>query len=430
MNNLGPAASLRLGSQIQAAKATNWLLGGLGDLLVQVENPKWRENPYPLYEQIRQKGPLYRGLSGTWATTSHALCNQVLRDRRFGVKNADGSPVTGGALGAVANTYPESFLDQDPPDHTRLRRLAAPAFNPKRVDGYRPRVQQIVDSLLDKIEGQETFDLIKDLAAPLPITVISDLLGIPDADRGDFAEYGARIGEGLSGVHSIRQAKDLIHVGSELVALFDRLLKERTKDPGDDVISSLATAVGEEKMTARELHGTAMLLLLAGFETTVNLIGNGVHALLAHPEQWAQLRDKPELAAAMTEEALRYDPPVQATMRIAHADIELAGETIKSGQLVGVMLAAGNRDPEVYPEPDKFDITRTGGPEHLAFSSGIHYCIGARLARIEGEILFRSLAERMPLLRQAGPLERRESSTIRGLRAFPVTAKFPAQRSQ
>ncbi|MGW0517085.1 cytochrome P450 [Crossiella sp. NPDC003009] len=430
MNNLGPAASLRLGSQIQAAKAANWLLGGLGDLLVQVEHPKWRDDPYPLYERMREKGPLYRGLSGTWATTSFALCNQVLRDRRFGMKHADGAPPLGGAMAVVSQNYPESFLDMDPPDHTRLRRLAAPAFNPRRVDGYRPRVQEIVDSLLDKVEQQESFDLVRDLAAPLPITVISDLLGIPEPDRAAFAEYGAMIGEGLSGVHSIRQVKDLIEVGADLVALFDRLLHERAKEPGDDVISSLAVAVGEEKMTAHELHGCALLLLVAGFETTVNLIGNGVRALLAHPEQWAQLRAKPELAASTVEEVLRYDPPVQASMRVAHTDVELAGETIKAGQLVGVLLAAGNRDPEVYDEPAKFDITRGSGPEHLAFSSGIHYCLGARLARIEGELVFRTLAERMPLLRQAGPLERRETNSIRGLSKFPVAANFPAQRCQ
>nr|WP_246480970.1 cytochrome P450 [Amycolatopsis umgeniensis] len=174
-------------------------------------------------------------------------------------------------------------------------------------------------------------------------------------------------------------------------------------------------------MTARELHGTALLLLIAGFETTVNLIGNGVRALLDHPGQWDLLCSDPGFATAAVEEVLRYDPPVQASLRIAHTEVELAGRTIRPGGFVAVLLAAANRDPEVYERPGDFDITRSGGPDHLAFSSGIHYCLGARLARVEGEIVFRTLAERMPLLRQAGPLRRREGSSIRGLSQFPVT---------
>ncbi|MEU3767875.1 cytochrome P450 [Amycolatopsis keratiniphila] len=422
MNALSPADALRIGAQIQVSKTVSRLLGGFGDLLVQVEHPKWREDPYPLYERIRAKGPLYRGLSGSWATASFALCDQVLRDRRFGMKYADGTPALTGALGMVSQTYPESFLDLDPPDHTRLRRLAAPSFKPGRMDRYRPTVQAVVDSLLAKVAGQETFDLVGDLAAPLPITVISDLLGIPAADRSVFAEYGTLIGEGLSGVHSVRQAERLITVGEDLVVLFDRLLHERTAIPGDDVISDLAAAVGDGRMTARELHGTALLLLIAGFETTVNLIGNGVRALLGHPEQWESLCSDPSLAAAAVEEALRYDPPVQASLRIPHTEVELAGRRIRPGRFVAVLLAAANRDPEVYERPGEFDISRSGASDHLAFSSGIHYCLGAKLARIEAEIVFRTLAERMPHLRQAGPLRRREGNSIRGLSHFPVTA--------
>ncbi|MCK2244586.1 MULTISPECIES: cytochrome P450 [unclassified Crossiella] len=429
MNNSSAVASLWLRSQLRAGRAATWLLSELGDLVVQLEHPRWRDNPYPLYEQIRQRGPLYRGLSGTWATSSFALCNQVLRDRRFGVRTVDGR-VQDGLLGAPVPAPPAGFVELDPPDHTRLRRLAMPAFNPKRLEAYRPRVQAIVDSLLDKVTGRETFDLVQDLGTPLPITVISDLLGIPDAERGAFAEYGEVIIEGFNGVSSMRQAREVTAVTEHLVALFDRLLRERAVEPGDDVISTLATAVGEEKMTARELHGTALLLLVAGFETTVNLIGNGMRALLAHPEQWAQLRAKPELAAAAVEEALRYDSPVQSTSRVAHTEVRLAGQTIKPGQTVVAILAGGNRDPQAYERPERFDITREAGPEHLAFASGIHYCLGARLARIEGEIVFRTLAERLPLLRQAGSPERRDTSAIRGLRTFPVTATVAAQRGQ
>ncbi|MBP2474378.1 cytochrome P450 [Crossiella equi] len=429
MTNLGPAASLRLVSSIQAGKAATWLFGGLGDLLAQTEQPKWRDDPYPLYERIRQKGPLYRGLAGVFATAHFDTANKVLRDRRFGMKRTDGTMPGMGALTVVQSNFPDSFLDQDPPDHTRLRRLAAPAFNPKRVDGYRDRIQASIDTLVDAVEGKESFDVMADLATPLPIAVISDLLGIPEADRADFGRYGALIGQGLSQITSVRQAKDLVDIGRHLIDLFDRLMRERAKDPGEDVISALTVAVGEDRLTPEELHGTTMLLLIAGFETTVNLIGNGTRALLAHPEQWAQLRADPAaLAAGTVEEVLRYDAPVQSTVRIAHEEVVLGDQTVKPNQVVGVIIGGANRDPEAYDSPDRFDITRTGGPEHLSFSSGIHYCLGARLARIEGELMFRTLAERLPLLRQAGPLVRREANSIRGLASFPVTAKVPAQR--
>ncbi|SDM71063.1 hypothetical protein SAMN04489726_3015 [Allokutzneria albata] len=391
--------TLRIGAQVGAAKAAARLLSAFGDLFAQLGRPRWLEDPYPLYERIRAKGPVYRAPSGIRAVSSFALCDQVLRDRRFGMKTAEGVTMPG--LGSVQEHFPESFLDMDPPDHTRLRRLAAPAFTPRSVESYRPRIGWMVEDFLSRVPDR--FDLVTEVAAPLPIAVVSDLLGVPPVDRARFAEYGALVGAALGGVRPVRQAKELIAAAE---ALFERLVRE----PRGDVIGDLTVALGEEKLTARELFGMAMLLLIAGFETTVNLIGNGVISLLRNRSQWELLRADPSLAAAVVEETLRYEPPVQATVRIAHTDVELAGQRIKAGQMVAVLIAAGNRDAAVFADPHRFDITRAGVPEHLAFSSGIHYCLGARLARIETEIVFRTLAERMPSLRLAGPVRWRPAT--------------------
>lgn len=360
------------------------------------------DDPYPIYERLRAHGPLTRD-GGLWVTTSHQLTNKILRDRRFGVRYSDGSyPANAGLL-------PESFLELDPPDHTRLRRLATPAFSPKKIDEYRARVEKVAESLLDRDE----FDLIADFAAPLPISVISDLLGIPDADTAEFADYGALVAQSFdTGVTAA-----MANANDQVLALFDRLIAERRRTPGDDVISSLVAAEAGQKLTAREMLGTLVLLLVAGFETTVNLIGNGTRALLDHPSQWRLFKANPELAPAVVEETLRWAPPVHLTSRIAHEQVD----GIDEDEMVTLLLAAANRDPDVYPEAHKFDVMRVHKPEHLAFSSGIHYCLGATLARMEGEVAFRALARRMPDLRQTGPVTFRDSVVIRGMKSFPVS---------
>ncbi|NKE58452.1 cytochrome P450 [Lentzea sp. PSKA42] len=359
------------------------------------------EDPHPIYEQVRALGPLVRD-SGMWATTSHSLSNKILRNQRFGVRYSDGTYPGGGLL-------PESFLETDPPDHTRLRRLAMPAFSPKKIDEYRTRVEKVAESLLDADE----FDLIADFAAPLPIAVISDLLGIPDSDTAEFADYGALVAASFdSGV-----TPEMAHANDKVLELFERLIAERRARPGDDVISSLVAAEAEKKLTAQEVMGTLVLLLVAGFETTVNLIGNGTRALLDHPAQWALFKANPGLAPDVVEETLRWAAPVQMTSRIAH---EQVGE-IGKDELVNIIIGAANRDPDVYPEAHRFDVMRVQKPEHLAFSSGIHYCLGATLARMEGDVAFRALARRMPDLKQAGPVTFRDSVVIRGLKSFPVS---------
>ncbi|MEQ7006133.1 cytochrome P450 [Actinopolymorpha sp. B17G11] len=430
-------AALALTSRLWRQRFGVWWLGRVrGDTLSRVWLPAGILDPYPLYARLRAEGPLPRSRTGAWVAARHQVANQVLRDRRFGLREkgaayppADDSGGLTSANTALDESRPEwdmSFLELDPPQHSRLRRLVAPAFGPRMIAGYRERIEQTTHDLLDKALANGEFDLIRDFATPLPIAVISDLLGIPDVDVDRFSRYGNIVGASLDGVRSVRHARELREAKADLNALFSRLVEQRRTEPGDDVISRLTQALGAEKLESRELLNTARLLLVAGFETTVNLIGNGMLALLAHPDQWERLRADPTLAPGVVEEVLRYDPPVQGTTRIAHEEIELAGRTVRPGQWVVVLLGAAGRDAEVYHDPDRFDIARETDVEHLAFSSGIHYCVGAPLARLEGEVAFRVLAERLPELVRAGPVHRRTSFTIRGLSRFPLQLRVPA----
>jgi len=368
-----------------------------------------REDPYAIYRGMAGFGPTR---FGNWVVTSHRLCAAVLRDRRFGVRHPD--------QGDEGMVFDMSFLEKDPPDHTRLRRLAQPAFSPRQMAAYRPRVEQTVAALLDRAAAEGSFDLVRAYAAPLPIAVITDLLGVPDADADRFARIGTEIGSALEGIRSLTHAARLQAANVELRALFEGLFALRRESPADDLVSRIVAAEGD-RIKPREMVPMCNLLLVAGFETTVNLIGNAVNALLDHPEQWAALcRDPEGLAGAAIEETLRYDPPVQRTSRCAQQDVVLDGHEIRRGQYVMVLIGAANRDAEAFPDPDVFDITRAGRADHLAFSSGIHYCVGQPLAMLEATIALRTLAERMPGLRRAGRVRRRSSSLIRGPIRLPA----------
>jgi P450-derived glycosyltransferase activator len=376
-----------------------------------------RDNPYAIYDRMRQAGTLTPTRLGNWATTSHRVCNTVLRDRRFGVR-PEGSP----PAGAATDDFDMSFLGLDPPDHTRLRRLAQPAFSPKHMADYRPRIQATVGELLDRAAAAERFDLVPGLAAPLPIAVITDLLGIPNPDAENFARHGVVIASALDGIRSLRHAAHLRAANTELMTLFENLFALRRREPADDIIGRVVAAEGDQVHPA-EMLPICALLLVAGFETTVNLIGNTVNALLNHPEQWEALcADPATLAAKAVEETLRFDPPVQRTERVALQALELDGNPVRKGQFVATLIGAANRDPEAYPDPNRFDIHREPTTDHLAFSSGIHYCVGQPLARLEATIAVQLLAERMPRLRRDGPPRRRNSTTVRGPIHLPVRA--------
>jgi hypothetical protein len=314
-----------------------------------------------------------------------------------------------------------SFLGMNPPDHTRLRRLAQPAFTPKAVARYTARMECTAVGLLDEAAAAGRFDLVSGFAAPLPIVVITDLLGIPDSRAADFARYGQAIIGSLDGIKSVRHARQLLAARADLRRLFEHLFELRRREPRDDIVSHLVAAEGEQ-ITPREMVPMCNLLLVAGFETTVNLISNAVLALLAHPEQWQALCADPDgLAAAVVEEVLRWDPPVQRTSRIALEPVEVEGQLIRPGQQVITLIGAANRDPRAYQDPDTFDPGRAGGPPHLAFAGGIHFCLGHALARAEATVALRLLAERMPHLTRSGPIRRRNTTIIRGPLHLPVT---------
>ncbi|ONI78982.1 hypothetical protein ALI144C_28130 [Actinosynnema sp. ALI-1.44] len=396
-----------------AVRGTARLLAEAGDLVCAIESPRYQENPYPLYERIRAKGPIYKAPSGAYALTSHAHCSSALREPKLGVRTT-----TGKLIGESTNALADTFVSLDQPDHGRLRKVAAPAFRPKLMRQMRDGIEATTHRLLDRL-GTE-FDLMRDFAAPLPIAVISDLLGIPPADRTRFAHYGQVVGRAFDGLGNSAQLRVYKAAVADLQELFTRLMAERRTDPGDDVISLLVTAETDEKITADELIATCRLLLIAGFETTVNLIGNAVVLFDQHPEQWELLREQPDLAPGAVEEVLRFESPLPLIYRHPHEPFEIGGHTIPVNRGVVFITAAANRDPEVFPDPHRFDITRPEAVEHLAFGGGAHYCLGAPLSRLEGDVAFRALAERLPGIRVTAPPVRRKSIVIRGFLSVPV----------
>ncbi|WP_203590299.1 cytochrome P450 [Streptomyces sp. SID13031] len=356
MPQLGQTLSFASGLYRQRIN-TLWAGYALDDPMALLQLRPGRDNPYRIYERLRRDGTVTRTRLGNWVTTSHPVCDQVLRDRRFGVRPA-GNPIGE----TPSDDLDLSFLDLNPPDHTRLRRLAQPAFSPKQMAGYRPRIEATVSQLLDRAAAAGSFDLVSALAAPLPIAVITNLLGIPDPDAENFARYGGVIGGALDGVQSLSHAARLQKADAELSALFTDLFALRRREPADDIVSRLVAAEGDQVQPA-EMVPMCVLLLVAGFETTVNLIGNAVNALLDHPDQWDALRADPAtMAPKAVEETLRFDPPVQRTGRFALQSLELAGKPVREGEFVVTLIGAANRDPQVYADPDRFDITRKHTP--------------------------------------------------------------------
>jgi cytochrome P450 len=403
--------------EIYASRAGNAYHGLLkGDLLSQLQLAIGRADPHAVYEKMRAAGPVLPTRVGNVSTTSYELCQRVLRSRAFGVTDP-AAPRPG------EDMLDLSLLAINPPEHTRLRRLAAPAFTPRRMAGYETLVEETIDRLLDPLTGRGSFELMSEFASPMPIAVITKMLGLAD-EPNRLRRVGATVASALDGVHSLRHALQLYLADREMRASFAALLDRAAAEPGDDLTSALVAQQGAE-ITLAELSSLVGLLLLAGFETTVNAIGNGVLALLRNPEQWKLLVADPSQAAAVVDEVLRYDPPVQQTARVllsASEPVDLAGTRVPPGQWVLLMLAAANRDPAVFSEPHRFDLTRTNAADHLAFSGGIHYCLGAGLARMELTAAFRALAIRFPTLRIAGPVLMRPGTTLRGPRKLPVAA--------
>jgi len=368
-------------------------------------SPDFIRNPYPHYERMRTTDPVHLTPLGVFVASRHAEASLVVRDKRFGKEHAERAIRRYGPKIMEEPAFRSlglMMLQQDPPDHTRLRGLVVKAFTARRVEDMRPRIQQIVDEALDRIIPQGKMDLIEDFAFRLPVTVICDMLGIPEEHREVFytrARTGGRILDPVPlSPEEIKQANE----GTIMSEMYFRQLFElRRKSPGDDLITQLVQAEEEgSKLSNEELTANIILLFGAGHETTVNLIGNGLLALYRNPDQLALLKARPELITNAIEEFLRYDSSVQLTGRVALEDIEdLGGKRIPKGETVLCLLGSANHDPAVYPDhPERLDITRPN-VRPLSFGGGIHFCLGAQLARIEAEIAISTLLRRLPELR-------------------------------
>ncbi|MFB6365188.1 cytochrome P450 [Paenibacillus elgii] len=381
-----------------------------------------------------QQEPLYRlddffGMGGAWVAFCHDDVATILKDPRFVKDMRKFAPSqvqreSGQELASVSKFMEwmkrmPNMLTTDPPDHTRLRRLASKAFTPRMIEGLRPRIQQIADELLDAVQERGRMDLIADFASPLPITVISEMLGIPAADRDQFRKWTRKL---LNASLEPDQANIVGELLDEFIEYIKALLAEKRAHPGNDVTSGLVQAHDEgDQLSESELLSTIWLLILAGHETTVNLVGNGTLALLKHPEQMRLLRSDPSLLPSAVEELLRYAGPVMIASRFASEDITMHGKEIRKGEMVLVSLAAANLDPHQFSNPEALDITREEN-EHIAFGKGIHLCLGAPLARLEGQVAFGTLLQRLPHLRLAVAPEQLtyNRSTMRSLASLPV----------
>ncbi|GAA0900240.1 cytochrome P450 [Virgisporangium aurantiacum] len=386
-------------------------------LLAELTTLAGREDPYPRFDRMRRISPVLRADDGALVVTHHADCAALVRDQRLGHMPPDMLAFLGfpnwSEHPALRMLF-TSMLVANPPEHTRLRRLVSSAFTARRVAALRPAIETMVDDLLDGLSGKA--DLVDAFAFPLPVTVIGELLGVPAADRPQFKTL-------------IRDWTQVLEViTTDVLATADPaaatvrgylagLAAERRRHPGDDLLSAL---VAVEELTDDEVLTMAALLFAAGFETTTNLLANSVVALLRHPGAWERLRDEPGLAPSAVEELLRYDSPVQIVSRLVNEPVELGGVAIEAGERVVGYLGAGNRDPQRFDDAESLLLDRADNAP-LSFGGGIHYCLGAPLARLEAQIALPALARRFPGLALDGDPVRRDSLSIRGYLAVPVT---------
>jgi cytochrome P450 len=374
--------------------------------LLDLTDPRFLADPYPFYRLLRERAPIWRSPTGLWVLTRYADVAAVSKDPRFGhdFEGKLSDPRERNELldEPVFRGLRLSMLVRDPPDHTRLRGLVAKAFTARRLEEMRPKIEALVEALLDKVESRRKMDVIADFARPLPVLVICELLGIPEEDRPRFLSGYKVSGRALDPTPMTREELDEVNaIAVRNRGYFEELFERRRDAEGDDLISALLHVLDEHdgRLTHDELAANIGLLFGAGHETTTHLIGNGLLALHRNPEQWRKLVAEPGLAGNALEELLRFDSSVQLTSRKAFEDVTLAdGTIVRRGESVMCLLGAANRDPEVYADPDKLDITRKN-VRPLSFGGGIHHCLGAQLARIEGEIAFRRLAQRLPGLR-------------------------------
>jgi cytochrome P450 len=394
--------------------------------LYNLLKPEVLANPYPLYDRLRTEDPVHWDpYLHTWVVTRYKDVITVLHDY---LANRSPTPeqlesIGLAALSPIAKVLIKQMLFLDPPSHTRIRSLASEAFTPRRVEGLRTHIQEIADTLLDKVQAKGRMDVLADFAVPLPAIVTAEMLGMPSSDYIQLKEWTAVFAEILGNFqHNPERASGVIKSLEEMTAYFRSAIAELKVHPREGVVHSLMTAeVDGDRLTEDEVIANTIIVMAGGQETTTNLIATGLLTLLRHPDQMQRLKSDSSLLPSAVEELLRFEPPVLQTARLAPADTQLSHKKIRKREAVIAVMAAANRDPERFPDPNRLDLGRQDN-RHLAFGWAAHFCFGATLARIEGQIAFETLLRRLPeLVLKPGPLTWRNNQGLRGLEALPVS---------
>jgi cytochrome P450 len=391
-------------------------------------DPGYLEDPYPIYRRLREEHPVSLTPDGVWRLTRYEDCLRMLRLTSAGMRRTDGR-MPGQTAEQAEQERGQFMLLTDPPKHTRLRKLVSKAFTPRAIAAWRPRIEAVTDELLDRAEAHGEMDLIAGLALPVPATLICEMLGVPVEDRDTFTEWTADATHGLAlrRGHAPRELVERVEKARNgLAAYFNQLIETRRGQDSDDLLAALIAAEEEgDRLSAEELLVQSIGLLIAGFETTIGLIGNGLTTLIRNPDEIARLRAEPQLIESAVEECLRYSGPITWTVRVLHESVEFGGHQFEANEDVAVGLASANRDPEHFDDPERFDVGRyaatPASPAHLSFGGGAHLCLGAHLARLESQIAIGKLVSRFT------DLELLEAKTTWGRSLFRVPARVPVR---
>lgn len=394
---------------------------------IDLAAPELRADPYPVYRAMREADPVLASstFDNGYLLTGFADCEAILRDPRWSSdpKHRPAAAVESDVDVRTAMSFGDAhiLLFTDPPDHTRIRKLMSRAFTPRTVEGLRPMVQAIADEILDGVAERGSVEVVNEIGYVVPVTVICEMLGVPVADRDQFGPWSSDASRLLDGVLDEETTNRGLLGAMQIISYLGELIEDRRRAPRDDLLSTLVHATEDGVgLTPEELRINTLLLFVAGHETTMNLIGNGMYALLRNRDQLERLRRDPALIGTAVEELLRFDGPVHLSSRVAVTDVEVNGRLFRKGDEAITILAAANRDPARFRDPDRLDIGREQGP-HLTFSYGIHYCLGAALARLEGQVVINSLVQRFADLEiETDPVVYRDHFVLRGLRELRV----------
>lgn len=396
---------------------------GADELFYAAMLPAEGADPYDGYRALRERAPMLLTEDGTLVLSDHAGCDAALRHRALGkggeLLGFQFANVAPELLTEINDLLGDSMIFTNPPDHTRLRRLVSDQFTPRHVQALRERIERRVETMLDRLATPDGGDFMKEVAFALPMHVIADLLGIAEPDRDRFLPWARAFAAFTSPDVDTAAVSALLEVSAEADDYFTDLIARKRRDPEDDLLSRMAAARDADALTDKEMIATALLLFGAGFETTTNLLGNSLAALLDDPAQLKRLRDDPSLVPAAVEEFLRYDPPVQIDARTVLEPAVLQGVDVAPGQMVITLLAAANRDPARFTDPDTLDVGRPDNP-HLSFAAGIHFCLGAHLTRLEAQIVLHRLVTAYAAVTPSGPRTRRPGLALRGHSSLPV----------